>query len=652
MNVEPDAVSSYSPSETTLDQYRILVESIADYAIFLLDTTGHVVTWNTGARQVEQYEAEEIIGKHFSVFYTAEDKATDSAAKELAEAKIRGRYEDEGWRVKKDGSVFWSNVVIAPVYNPDAELSGYSVVVRDLSEKKKEDDDLYRAYQELKESEERFRLLIEGVTDYAILMLDPAGNVATWNEGARRMKGYEAEEIIGKYFSKFYNRESILQGFPDHELRQAKANGSFEDNGWRYRKDGTAFWANTVLTAIYNADKELIGFSKITRDLTEKLRMEQQLFQINEELKESEEKSRLLIDSVKDYAILMLNPEGIVMSWNVGAERIKGYAAKEIIGRHFSTFYTREAIEKGFPQYELRKALEFGHFEDEGWRIRKGGNAFWANVVITPVYNSDNRLLGFAKITRDLTERRRNEELMLKNKELVKINNELDNFVYAASHDLKAPITNLEGLLTALEEDLGQDRGKHEAILRLMEGSIGKLKDVIADLSDVTKLNHAEATAESVHIPGLLEEIKGSLDPMLKRSKAEIAIEDLAFDRLSYPRKNLRSILFNLVSNAVKYSDPQRKPIIKISSSITSDGDYVLSVADNGLGVAPRQVGKIFSLFKRAHGHVEGSGIGLYLVKRILDNSGDSIMVDSKEGVGSTFRVYFKQQDTPAEVKK
>lgn len=248
MNVEPDAVSSYSPSETTLDQYRILVESIADYAIFLLDTTGHVVTWNTGARQVEQYEAEEIIGKHFSVFYTAEDKATDSAAKELAEAKIRGRYEDEGWRVKKDGSVFWSNVVIAPVYNPDAELSGYSVVVRDLSEKKKEDDDLYRAYQELKESEERFRLLIEGVTDYAILMLDPAGNVATWNEGARRMKGYEAEEIIGKYFSKFYNRESILQGFPDHELRQAKANGSFEDNGWRYRKDGTAFWANTVLT--------------------------------------------------------------------------------------------------------------------------------------------------------------------------------------------------------------------------------------------------------------------------------------------------------------------------------------------------------------------------------------------------------------------
>ncbi|WP_114783586.1 PAS domain-containing sensor histidine kinase [Botryobacter ruber] len=643
MEQEPAVVSCISPEEATQNQYQLLIETVTEYAIFLLDPTGHVLTWNAGARQIIQYQAKEIIGKHFSLFYTFQDKANDCPSKVLAEAKARGKFEDEGWRVKKDGSVFWASVLLTPLYNNEKELTGYSVITRDLSDRKKAEDDLFRAYDDLKASEERFRLLIEGVSDYAIFMLDPAGNVATWNEGARRMKGYEAHEIIGKYFAKFYSRESVMQNFPEYELSQAKANGSFEDSGWRYRKDGTAFWANTVLTAIYNADKELLGFSKITRDLTDKLKMEHQLFRLHEELKESEEKSRLLVDSVKDYAILMLNPEGIILSWNTGAQRIKGYTAKEIIGKHFSVFYSREAIEKRFPQFEMKKAVEIGHFEDEGWRIRKDGTAFWANVIITPVYNSDKRLLGFAKITRDLTERRRNEELMLKNNELIKINNELDNFVYAASHDLKAPITNLEGLLIALEEDMGMEKAKHQDLLLLMQNTVGTLKNVIADLSDVTRLHNDKAVAESVNIPALLEEVKENLAPLISRSNAEITLDVLAFEELQYPRKNLRSILFNLVSNAIKYTDPQRRPTVKVGTSFSGSGDFVLSVADNGLGIAPNQVHKIFSLFKRAHDHVEGSGIGLYLVKRILNNSGDSILVDSKVGVGSTFRVYFKQ---------
>ncbi|WP_187263920.1 PAS domain-containing sensor histidine kinase [Pontibacter beigongshangensis] len=640
LNILPTTTQAAS---TTEDHFRFLIEQVTDYAIFLLDTTGHIVSWNAGARIIKQYEPEEIIGKHFSVFYTAEAKAEDYPGMELKEARAKGRFEDEGWRVRKDGSVFWANVIITTLYNDQKEFIGFSKVTRNLSERKKAEDDLYKFIDELKESEERFRLLIEGVSDYAIFMLDPAGNVATWNEGARKMKGYESEEIIGRFFSKFYSREAVLQGFPEFELTQARTHGRFEDEGWRYRKDGSAFWANTVLTAMYNSEKEFIGFSKITRDLTERKKLEQQLYRINDELKESEEKTQLLINSVKDYAIMMLNVEGYIMSWNTGAERMKGYSAKEITGKHFSVFYSREAREEGFPQFELSKAIEKGHFEDEGWRIRKDGTAFWANVTISPIYNPNNRLLGFAKITRDLTERRRNEELMQKNKELIRINNELDSFVYAASHDLKAPVINMEMLLTALEEDMGAEREKHQELLTMMAGSISTLKDVISDLGDVIKLQQEKEKPVNVPILELLQEVKANLRDLIRANKAEIVVEELAFESLNFSRKNLRSILFNLISNAIKYRDPQKTPLVRISTARSASGDYVLSVADNGLGVSKNQLTKIFSMFKRAHDHVEGTGIGLYLVKKILENSGDSIMVESEVGKGSVFKVVFKQ---------
>ncbi|QNF34740.1 PAS domain-containing sensor histidine kinase [Adhaeribacter swui] len=643
MKAETDNFSVLNPENLTNDKYKILVNSITDYAIFLLDATGHVITWNPGAQLIKQYKPEEIIGKHFSTFYTPDAKASDYPGMELREAQRLGRFEDEGWRVRKDGSVFWANVIITPIYDAQHKLMGFSKITRNLSQRKKAEDDLYKAYEELKDSEERFRLLIEGVTDYAIFMLDPAGNVATWNEGARRMKGYEASEIIGKFFSKFYSQEAVQQGYPEYELSRAKAEGRFEDEGWRYRKDGSAFWANTILTAIYNPRKELIGFSKITRDLTEKKKLEQQLFRMNEDLKESEEKSRLLINSVKDYAILMLNPDGIIVSWNVGAERLKGYKAPEIIGKHFSIFYPTEAIREGFPKFELAKALENGHFEDEGWRIKKDGTAFWANVVITPVYNEAHRLLGFAKITRDLTERRRNEDLMQKNKELARINSDLDNFVYTASHDLKSPIVNLEGLLSALTEDLGTGKEMHQQILRLMHGSITTLKKVISDLGEVSKIQQEKEISESINLLELLDEIKESLSEVIKASKAEIQALDLEFEVIQYSRKNLRSILYNLVNNAIKYAYPNRPPEVNIKTFINPHGEYVISVADNGLGIAESQVDKIFQIYKRAHSHVEGSGLGLYLVKKILDNSGDRITVESVVGEGSVFTVYLNQ---------
>jgi PAS domain S-box-containing protein len=256
------------------------------------------------------------------------------------------------------------------------------------------------------ETGELHRLLVESVDDYAIFALDPDGYILSWNAGAQRFKGYTASEIIGKHFSIFYPREKVLEGFPEYELREAARVGRFEDEGWRIRKDGTRFWANVVITALRDSSGQLVGYAKVTRDLTERRMAE-------EELRESEERFRLLVNSVKDYAIFMLDPTGHITTWNEGAQRIKGYSADEIIGKHFSIFYPPEVAAVGHPQHELEIAEKEGVYEEEGWRVRKDGSKFWANVVITAVRRADGSLAGFAKVTRDLTERRNAEERAL-----------------------------------------------------------------------------------------------------------------------------------------------------------------------------------------------------------------------------------------------
>ena len=256
------------------------------------------------------------------------------------------------------------------------------------------------------ETGELHRLLVESVDEYAIFALDPDGFILSWNAGAQRFKGYTAEEIIGKHFSIFYPPEKIEEGWPEYELREAARVGRFEDEGWRIRKDGSRFWANVVITALHDSGGRLVGYAKVTRDLTERRLAE-------EALRESEERFRLIIEGVKDYAIFMLDPEGHVSTWNEGARRLKGYTADEIIGQHFSIFYPSEANAINHPQHELEIAKAKGSYEEEGWRVRKDGTRFWANVLITALRRPDGTLAGFAKVTRDLTERRAAEERAL-----------------------------------------------------------------------------------------------------------------------------------------------------------------------------------------------------------------------------------------------
>jgi PAS domain S-box-containing protein len=252
-------------------------------------------------------------------------------------------------------------------------------------------------------SDQLFRILVEGVIDYAIFLLDTEGRITTWNPGAERIKGYRPNEIIGSHFSRFYTEEDRLAGVPERALRTATETGRFETEGWRVRQDGTRFWANVVIDAIRDRDGQLIAFAKVTRDMTERVGSQTALW-------ESEERFRILVEGVADYAIYMLDPTGHITNWNRGGERIKGYSASEIVGRHFSIFFTEEDRAKGEPDREIATATRDGSFEGEGWRVRRDGTMFWASVVLDRILDENGKLLGFAKVTRDMTEQKKAEQ--------------------------------------------------------------------------------------------------------------------------------------------------------------------------------------------------------------------------------------------------
>ncbi|MBA4328977.1 MAG: hybrid sensor histidine kinase/response regulator [Polaromonas sp.] len=248
------------------DRFRLLVDAVQDYGIFMLDTEGFVVSWNSGAQRIKQYLPEEVIGRHFSMFYPSEAVAAQWPAEELRRAARDGRFEEEGWRLRKDGSRFWASVVITALRDDSGALTGYGKVTRDLSER--------RLHEEaLRESEQRFRLLVDGVRDYAIFMLSPEGIIESWNNGAQLIKGYSAHEVIGRHFSMFYRQEDLDTRLPARELETALSHGRAEEEGWRVRRDGSVFWANVVIAPVYDATGQLRGFAKVTRDMTERRRL-------------------------------------------------------------------------------------------------------------------------------------------------------------------------------------------------------------------------------------------------------------------------------------------------------------------------------------------------------------------------------------------
>lgn len=532
-----------------------------------------------------------------------------------------------------------------------------------------------------REASDLYRLLVDRVIDYAIFALDPEGYILTWNAGAERLKGYAPEEIIGKHFSTFYTEEDLANNKPANELRTAIETGRVEDEGWRVRKDGTLFWANVLITALRDDDGKLLGFAKVTRDLT--------LRKSNEEaLRDSEERFRLLVQSVQDYAIFMLDPDGNVATWNEGAERIKGYTADEIIGKHFSIFIPPE--DSGKPSMELRVASTVGKYQEEGWRIRKDGSRFWANVVITAVHDAKGRLAGFAKVTRDLTERRAaderaladarriaaeeaarsaaeeraaelrslTEQLRLQAEELDRqraaaesANRVKSEFLAAMSHELRTPLNAIGGYAQLIQLGLsGPVTEAQQAQLDRVQRSQQHLMNVINDILNFSRIEAGRMTFDvrPIHLSETVHSIVPIIDPLAAASGLTLTVAESDEDPVAMgDRAKVEQILVNLCSNAVKFTPTGGEIELQYADG---DGTVSLSVRDTGSGIAARHIETIFVPFEQVGRSLaspkEGTGLGLSISRDLARGMGGDLTVTSSEGKGSTFTLVLPKADT------
>jgi PAS domain S-box-containing protein len=488
----------------------------------------------------------------------------------------------------------------------------------------------------------RFQYFVAGVTDYAIYMLSPEGMVNSWNAGAQRFKFYRADEIIGQHFSRFYTEEDKARNLPKRALEIARTQGKFEDEGWRVRKDGTRFWASVVIDAIHGEDGELVGFAKVTRDITERRASD-------EALRASEERFRLLVQGVTDYSIYMLSPRGEITNWNAGAERIKGYTHDEVVGTHFSRFYVPEEQEAGLPQKALETARAEGRFESEGWRVRKGGERFWSHVVIDPIWDSTNELIGFAKITRDITERRESTLALERARDALFQSQKLEalgKLTGGIAHDFN----NLLGVVMSGAELLSREVASPggRKILESMQRSARRGAELTQQLLTFARQQPLKQANYDLNL------VIGKFEAVLRRSSASPIqfVVELA-QNLQLVRTDatqFEAAILNLVSNA-RDAMPDGGALTVRTSNVFVDADatsgrcagpYVaVEVCDTGMGMPPEVIGRVFEPFFTTKPIGKGTGLGLSQVYGLIQESGGYVEIVSTVGEGTNVRLMF-----------
>jgi PAS domain S-box-containing protein len=758
------------PSEQPFD---LLVASVTDYAIFLLDPSGHVATWNAGAQLIKGYLPEEILGKHISTFYTPEDLARGRPQALLAAAVANGRVEDVGWRVRKDGTRFWADVVITAIVSA-GDLRGFVKVTRDLTARR-------AAEEELRESQQSLAATLYSIGD-GVLATDDHGRITRINRVAEQLTGWAEREAIGRPLEEVFHivneqtrercanpvarvlAEGSVVGLANHTVlisrdgterpisdsgapihaengatrgavlvfrdvskerlateelsRTQEAVRRSEENlratlysigdgvlatderaritrinpvaerltGWTEAEAlghpiGDVFRIINELTRaeavnpvarvlaegvvvglanhtalisrdgvetpiadsgapILDANGRPCGAVLVFRDVTTERAAE-------EALRQSEEKLRLMIASVRDYALYMLDPSGRVASWNAGAEHIKGYRPEEILGQPFSRFFTPEDIAAEKPARELDIALREGRFEEEGWRVRKDGSRFWANVVLTPIRDTSDRMVGFAKVTRDLTERRKTEEERLRLAQAREAIRLRDEFLSIASHELRTPLAALLLLLRKMGQNapaMGARMAKDVERAQRVGARLGQLVDALLDVSRI-------ATGElTLNIEGFdLREAAREVTDRLRESAAAAKC-DLSLDAPTalpgqWDRLRIEQVLMNLISNSFKYAAGR-----PVRVSAARDGDSaVLQVRDHGPGIPEAELPRIFERFERAASarHYGGIGLGLYVARQIAHAHGGTIVASNMESGGACFSVRLPMKSPP-----
>jgi PAS domain S-box-containing protein len=502
-------------------------------------------------------------------------------------------------------------------------------------------------FEEAQSPEGRYRLLVESITDYAIYMLDASGLVASWNRGAERFKGYSESEIIGQHFSRFYTDEDKAVDLPETALRTARDQGRFEHEGWRVRKDGTRFWAHVVIDPIRDSEGKLVGYAKITRDLTERRRADEQL-------RESQEQFRLLVQGVTDYAIFTLDREGRVSSWNAGAERIKGYTRDEILGRHFSSFYMEEEREAGIPMKGLQKAETDGRWETEGWRVRKDGSRFWAHVVIDAIHNDAGELIGFAKITRDATERKDAERQLEEARKALFQSQKMEavgQLTGGVAHDFNNLLTVIIGGLDTIARSKPTDTVRIRRASEMARHAADRASGLTARLLAFSRKQPLEPT------PTDLNSLVRNMADLLHRTLGEqIELESVLSPRLwtvEVDQNQLESAVLNLAVNARDAMPSGGKLTIETQNTFLDEsytatdaevrpGQYVvICVSDTGSGMSKSTLARVFEPFFTTKESGRGTGLGLSMVYGFVKQSAGHVTIYSEEGEGTTVKLYF-----------
>ena len=475
-----------------------------------------------------------------------------------------------------------------------------------------------------------YRLLIENTQDYAIFMLDLEGRVVTWNIGAERLKGYRADQVLGRHFSIFYSRDAAEKGWPDWELEIAKSNGHFEDEGWRIRRDGSRFWANIVISAIRDESGVIRGFSKITRDLTGRHRNE-------EALRMREEHFRVLVEGLRDNALFTIDAEGLVTSWNAGAERITGYTAADVLGRSFDQLYSPADPATDQPRRQMSAARETGRSEEEGWCLRRDGVSYIARIALTTIGDDQGAPRGFTVMISDLTQSKRVEDLEESERQMIE-------FLAMLGHELRnplAPIRNAVSLMNAKDVSPSTLQWSSRVVARQVE----HLTRLVDDLLDVSRLTRGKINMrrEPVELVAAVTSAIESSRPLIDSRRHRLEI-DLTDEKLIVVGDvtRLAQVVLNLLNNAAKYT--LEGGVIQLS--MRREGhEAVIRVTDNGIGISPDLSARVFDLFvqgERALDRTEGGlGIGLTLVQRLVAMHDGRVEVSSPgAGLGSEFVVH------------
>jgi PAS domain S-box-containing protein len=561
-----------------------------------------------------------------------------------------------------------------PVFNDSKNIEGVLVSVTDVTSNIKYEEpseeylqtlvdertrQLLLRNEELKSSEERYHKMVEEVQDYAIILLDKHGIIQNWNRGAEKIKQYMESEIVGKPFQVFYLPEDRAGNLPEKLIGEAIHSGRAIHEGWRLRKDRTKFWGSVTLTALHNEKNEIIGFSKVTRDLTERKYAEEQLTNYtlklekqNEALRKSEERYQKMVREVQDYAIILLNEKGEIENWNAGAEKIKGYREEDVIGKNFEIFYTPADRKRKFPEMLLEKARQNGKAEYEGWRLRKDGTTFWGSIVLTALHDSDNTIIGFSKVTRDLTERKHAEDKMRAYMlELESQNRELEQFAYVASHDLQEPLRKIQTFIDIIEHNFN-DAVMVKKYFEKINSSAQRMTELIKSVLNYSRLSTEGREKENIDLNTVVDNMRTEFELLIHEKNARIEHDPLpVINAIAF---QVHQLFANLIGNALKFT--KNDPVVRISSKMVTkpgivhapqnlaDGNYIeVSVSDNGIGFNQQYERVIFSMFQRLHGKKEyaGTGIGLALCKKIMENHNGYITVESELSKGSVFYVYF-----------